>query len=51
MRWCFIYYKEALYVCPVELSDLSECVIRKISLRDCKKYIAVVSRPLSQDDT
>ena len=45
-----LYYKESLYVCEVELSNLSQSIICEISLRNCKGYIGVVYRSTSQDN-
>ena len=43
-----IYYKEFLCVREVKLSDLSQCFIFEVSLRNCKGYIDVVYRSPSQ---
>ena len=45
-----IYYKESLYVREVKLSNLSQCIICEVSLRNCKGYIGVVYRSPSQDN-
>ena len=44
-----IYYKESLGVRNVKLSNLSQCVICKVSLQNCKGCIGVVYRSPSQD--
>ena len=46
-----IYYKESLGVWEVKLSNLSQFVICKVSLQNCKEYIGVVCKSPSQDST
>ena len=50
LRVASIYNKESLCVCEVKLSNLSQCIICEVSLRNCKGYIRIVYRPPSQDN-
>ena len=39
-----IYYKKSLAVCPVEVENLNECIIFKVSIKNKKGYISSLYR-------
>ena len=46
---CF-YYKESLGVKIINLSARNECILCKVSMENCKDFIAVRCRSPSQDN-
>ena len=44
-----IYYKESLSVQALNLTNLNECIICEVSIQNCKGYIGVIYRSLSQN--
>ena len=44
-----IYYKESLSVCALNLTNLNEFIICEVSIQNCKRYIGVIYRSLSQN--
>ena len=50
MRRCLYLLERVSCVCEVKLSNLSQCIICEVSLRNCKGYIGVVYRSPSQDN-
>ena len=44
-----IYYKESLSVRALNLTSITECIICEVSIQNCKGYIGVIYRSLSQN--